>query len=212
VIVVLSGAWPPSAFFATPCRLDGLLAGSLVALARRDQADWAQLQRCAGRLVLGSGCLLLGIALGQRHFIPDVGHAAAVDESLVLTVGIAALAVLFSGLIVLAVDAAEGSRLRRLLESDGLRAIGKYSYAIYVFHSLILLAMVQLLSPLSHAPVFIAKPVAVIGVLAASFVAAWLSYHLYEKHFLRLKRFFEYQEPAHSATLVPSPCLSYRNA
>ena len=194
VIVVLSGVWPLTAFFITPCRVDGLLAGSLVALAWRDEADWTLLKLWAGRLVLGTGCLLLGIALGQRHFLPDAdpnrGHMASVDGSLVVTVGIAALAVFFSGLIVLAVDAAEGSRLRRLLERTELRAIGKYSYAIYVFHSLILLATVQFLSPLSRVPAFIAKPVAVIWVSAASFVVAWLSYHLFEKHFLRLKRYF----------------------
>jgi peptidoglycan/LPS O-acetylase OafA/YrhL len=154
----------------------------------------------------------LGIAFGQRHFLPDVDFRrehAVVDSSLVLTVGIAALAVFFSGLIVLAVDAAEGSRRRRLLERNGLRAIGKYSYATYVFHSLILLATVQLLSPLSHAPVFIAKPVAVIGVLAASFVAAWLSYHLYEKHFLRLKRFFRVSGagPLGDAGSLPTPVV-----
>ena len=27
-----------------------------------------------------------------------------------------------------------------------------------------------------------------------SLIAAWLSWHLYEKHFLKLKRFFEYRE------------------
>ena len=68
----------------------------------------------------------------------------------------------------------------------------------------------QLLSSLSHAPTFIAKPVTVVWVLGASFVAAWLSYHLFEKHFLRLKRFFEYREPAHSATPVPSQYPSYQ--
>jgi peptidoglycan/LPS O-acetylase OafA/YrhL len=216
VIVVLSGVWPLTAFFITPCRVDGLLAGSLVALAWRDEADWTLLKLWAGRLVLGTGCLLLGIALGQRHFLPDADpnreHMASVDGSLVVTVGIAALAVFFSGLIVLAVDAAEGSRLRRLLERTELRAIGKYSYAIYVFHSLILLATVQFLSPLSRVPAFIAKPVAVIWVSAASFVVAWLSYHLFEKHFLRLKRFFEYQGPVHSAYLVPSLGPLYRDA
>jgi peptidoglycan/LPS O-acetylase OafA/YrhL len=209
VIVLLSGAWPMSVFFLTPCRLDGLLAGSFVALAWRDSATWVQLQRYAGRLVLGAGCLLLGIALGQRHFLPDVtpqqvGHVAAVNGSLVLTIGITALAMFFAGLVVLGVDAAEGGRLRRVLESSSLQAIGKYSYAIYVFHSLILLATVRLLSPLAYVPAFIAKPVAVLWALAASFVVAWLSYHLYEKHFLRLKRFFEYGQPDYMDPPVPS--------
>ena len=68
----------------------------------------------------------------------------------------------------------------------------------------------QLLSSLSHAPNFIAKPVAVVWVFGVSFVAAWLSYHLYEKHFLRLKRFFEYREPAYSATPFPSQYPSYQ--
>jgi peptidoglycan/LPS O-acetylase OafA/YrhL len=209
VIMLLSGGWPLSAFFLTPCRLDSLLAGSFVALAWRDSADWARLQRYAGRFVLGSSCLLLGIALGQRHFLPDVtsqqvGHEAAVNGNLVLTVGIAALAMFFAGLVALAVDATEGSRLRRVLESPGLRAIGKYSYAIYVFHSLILLATVRLLSPLVYVPAFIAKPVVVFWALSASFAAAWLSYHLYEKHFLRLKRFFECRQSEYTDTPVHS--------
>ena len=215
VIVVLSGSWPLVGFFVTPCRVDGLLAGSMVALAWRDHSDWAQLRRWAGRLALGSGCLLVGIALGQRHFLPEVDikqGQGAVDASLVLTIGIAALATFFSGLIVLAVEAPLGSRLRRLLECNGLRAFGKYSYAIYVLHGLILSATVQLTSPLLHVPSFIAKPVTMILVSAASFAVAWISYHLYEKHFLRLKRFFEYQQPVHLEALVSSQCVSYSNA
>jgi peptidoglycan/LPS O-acetylase OafA/YrhL len=209
VMVLLNGAWPMSAFFLTPCRLDSLLAGSFVALAWRDPADWVRLNRYARQLVLGAGCLLFGMALGQRHFLPDVtpqqvGHDAAVNASLVLTVGITALAIFFAGLVALAVDATEGSRLRRVLEGRHLQAIGKYSYAIYVFHTLILLTTVRLFSPLAYVPAFIAKPVAVLWTLSASFVAAWLSYHLYEKHFLRLKRFFEYQQPNHADTPVLS--------
>jgi peptidoglycan/LPS O-acetylase OafA/YrhL len=218
VLVLLSGAWPMSAFFLTPCRLDGLLAGSFVALAWRDSADWAWLQRYVGRLALGSGFLLLGIALGQRHFLPDVtpqqvGNEAAANGNLVLTIGIAALAMFFAGLVALVVDATKDGRLQRVLERPSLRVIGKYSYAIYVFHALILLATVRLLSPLAYVPAFIAKPVAVLWALSASFVAAWLSYHLYEKHFLRLKRFFDYQQPDYADTSVPSQrqLYVYRN-
>jgi peptidoglycan/LPS O-acetylase OafA/YrhL len=216
VIVVLSGARPISAFFLTPCRLDGLLAGSWVALAWRDPADRARLRRSAARYVTGSGCLLLGIALGQRHFIPEVDlrrvPGAAVDGTLVITVGIAALAVFFAGLVVLAVDAPEGGRLRRVLESQGLRALGRYSYGIYVLHTLVLLATVRALSRLPHVPAVVAKPFAVAWVLALSLAVAWLSYHLYEKHFLRLKRFFEYQEPADPVSLVSPQPVSLRNA
>ena len=109
MIVVLSGVWPLTAFFITPCRVDGLLAGSLVALAWRDEADWTLLKLWAGRLVLGTGCLLLGIALGQRHFLPDADpnreHMASVDGSLVVTVGIAG-----AGRLLLGPDRAGGGR------------------------------------------------------------------------------------------------------
>jgi hypothetical protein len=32
--------------------------------------------------------------------------------------------------------------------------------------------------------------------LATSFIVAWLSYHVYEKHFLRLKTHFKVNRPA----------------
>jgi peptidoglycan/LPS O-acetylase OafA/YrhL len=183
----------------TPCRLDGLLLGSFVALCWRDPADWARLQRYSGRLVFGSGCLLLAIAIGPQYFLATeepqhVGQVVAITEKLIRVVVFALLAVCFVGLVALAVGGASRGRVRGLLESPGMLAIGKYSYAIYVFHNLILLWTVRLLSPLSHAPAYVAKPLGAICVLAASFAAAWLSYHLYEKHFLRFKRCFEYSE------------------
>lgn len=217
VAVVASWAQPIGAFFITPCRVDGLLAGAWIALAWRDARVWAQLRPFMWPLFGASGGLLLGIALGQRHFIPDVaaqliGSEAAVNGNLVITVGIAALAVFFAALVALAVDATEGSRLRQFLETPALRSIGKYSYAIYVFHALILSASVHIAAPVSHVPPFIAKPLFVLWVLAASYVAAWLSYHLFEKHFLGLKSYFEYREPARDVGLVPAPHQPLSNA
>jgi peptidoglycan/LPS O-acetylase OafA/YrhL len=216
VAVVASGVWPLTGFFVTPFRLDGLLAGSWVALAWRDQADWERLRRWGGPFLWGTGGLLLTIALGQGHFIPDADPSrmpdAAVDGTLVITVGVAALAVFFSAFIVLTLNAKEGSGLRRILENGGLRAIGKYSYAIYVFHALILLLTVRLFSPVSNLPLFVVKAAVVVWVLAASFAAAWLSYHLYEKHFLRLKTQFEYRKPTHADVSVPAPNHPLTNA
>jgi len=137
VIVVLWGTQPITAFFLTPFRLDGLLIGSWVALAKRDRDDWFQLRRYAGWLTSGCGGLLLGIALGQRHFIPGATPertaGAFVNGNMVLTVGIAALAVFFGGTLVLTLESTQGSQMRTVLEAKWLRAFGKYSYGMYVF-------------------------------------------------------------------------------
>ncbi len=163
--------------------------------------------------VQGVKCLL---ALGQGHFLPDGaflrGHPAAVDSSLVLTIGIAALAVFFAGLVALAVDAGNADRLRRLWENRGLRVIGEYSYGIYVFHPLLLAATIAWLAPSAYLPPFLAKPVVALWLLGISLVVAWLSYHLYEKHFLRLKRYFEYRKVPQIPALLPSQPASYTHA
>jgi peptidoglycan/LPS O-acetylase OafA/YrhL len=40
--------------------------------------------------------------------------------------------------------------------------------------------------------------------IAATFVAAWASYHLYEKHFLKMKRFFRTRPvPAKKVASLP---------
>jgi len=66
--------------------------------------------------------------------------------------------------MVLTLETAQGSQLRSLLEGNWLRAIGKYSYGMYVFHGVILLATVRLVSPLNATPAYIAKLIAVLWI------------------------------------------------
>jgi len=81
----------------------------------------------------------------------------------------------------------------RLLSFAPLRSVGRYSYAIYIFHNLLhqlvgepwLMARFGKLPPLPIAFVY------ALVVFAVSYVAAFCSYHALEKHFLKLKRFFE---------------------
>jgi peptidoglycan/LPS O-acetylase OafA/YrhL len=76
-----------------------------------------------------------------------------------------------------------------------LRFLGKYSYGLYVLHVLVLSALAL---PLRAALLGAThrKAVAVVGAglmcFAISVVAAYASYHLYEKHFLNLKHRFDY--------------------
>lgn len=92
----------------------------------------------------------------------------------------------------------------RVLSSRALTAFGKYSYALYLFN-LPLRALVRdtVLTPESF-PSFPGG--ALVGQLAfyvvsgsLVFCMAFLSYHLFEKHFLRAKRRFPPNRSADAA-------------
>jgi len=94
--------------------------------------------------------------------------------------------------------------LRRLFESRPLRVLGKYSYGLYVLHVPLQPLYLRLFPParlgalgagLGHTG---SRLVGLLGftALAAGVTLglAMLSFHLFERPFLRLKRFFEYGE------------------
>jgi peptidoglycan/LPS O-acetylase OafA/YrhL len=79
---------------------------------------------------------------------------------------------------------------RRILDSKVLRSIGRYSYGMYVIHFPIFLWLQK------HSAVFTrtfgryAPLLFVAAVGVSAYCLAVVSYHLVEKHFLRLKRYF----------------------
>jgi len=95
------------------------------------------------------------------------------------------------------------SRVHRIFGWPWLRSLGKYSYGIYVLHIFVAHAVSTLTGRLLGTSLRIwltphlhSRPLAVLVEFcfnaAVVFLAAFLSYHLYEVHFLRLKRYFGY--------------------
>jgi peptidoglycan/LPS O-acetylase OafA/YrhL len=196
-IVVLSAGADNMARLITPGALDGLLCGGWLAMARRDPATWSRARRWTLPVLCCSGAVVLCVMASKMQFASGL-DLRTTDKTLAggfatLTLGVAALALFFCALMAHVLDAPQGNSLRRVLEHPTLTAIGKYSYAIYVFHSLILVYLYRLaagrLAP--FVPLSPAKLIIALSLLGISFVAAWLSYHGFEIHFLRLKRFFE---------------------
>jgi peptidoglycan/LPS O-acetylase OafA/YrhL len=114
----------------------------------------------------------------------------------VQSVGLTAIAVFFAALLVTAVAAPEGSRWGRFLRAPSLGTFGKYSYALYIFHPLVL-AVLQ--SNGWGADRFAGLgPGMQVGVhlMFAAFATivslgvAWVSWNVMEKHFLKLKHRF----------------------
>jgi len=109
---------------------------------------------------------------------------------------------MFMAYVVRAANGTLSPRLKRFTEWSFLATLGKYSYAIYLFHQpLNQMIGVPLLHAVEPDRVGTAAGLAYIAVVtAASYVLALASYHGYEKHFLALKRYFPSVTPGAART------------
>jgi peptidoglycan/LPS O-acetylase OafA/YrhL len=185
-VALALGTRADAAYVLTPCRLDGLMAGAVLAVAARESGGlgrWRKSAMCA----LAAGCaLLLPLAMwrGMEYSDPIIAVA-----------GFPLLALCYGALLVLTLTA--DGWWARAMRRPALRSWGKYSYGLYLLHYPMLWAMDQKLANVwslraltiggSQLPVVVLR--ATIGVPLA-YAAAWLSYQLYERHFLALKRRF----------------------
>jgi peptidoglycan/LPS O-acetylase OafA/YrhL len=177
-------------YFLTPGRVDGLALGGAIALMARGAGGQARLRRMAPAVLTGALAVLAGAAWHPSGFNPGGGY--------MVSVGYTALAFFFGAVLVLAVDG-RASLLARLLSGRVLRFFGRYSYGLYVVHvPLIALGALAGVSPNGFAGTRwelagLAGYVVMMG--AAAIVVALASWHLYEKHFLKLKARFAYPAP-----------------
>jgi peptidoglycan/LPS O-acetylase OafA/YrhL len=170
----------------TVTRMDALAAGAAAAAAIRVPALAARLSERRRRLAVEAGVLgLIGAA---------ATHEYARDTVAGMTIGYSFLAVAFALWVLSAaiseVAPARGSWLRWA----PLRAFGKYSYAMYVFHKPLHDLVGKRLVARFGLDVQSSAPIAVVYVVVgvfATFVVALASYHLFERHFLALKARFE---------------------
>ena len=199
-----------AAYTLTPGRLDGLMTGAALAVVARLPGGLARLKAVAPQ-VLGAGAFAL-CALAMSR-----GGLDALDP-VVAVVAYPILALVFGSLLVLALTTPPTGRLVRTLSSPSLGAWGKYSYAIYLVHY-------PLLGAIEWKTTFYQREVALLGgsrlpsvlLLAAltmslSYVLGWLSYHLYEKRFLELKRYFPLQRSLPRPSAAPDVTTQQREA
>jgi peptidoglycan/LPS O-acetylase OafA/YrhL len=84
-----------------------------------------------------------------------------------------------------------------VLEHPLLRTAGKYSYGMYLFHSL-LLGPVERLVPAASLQTAVGSELGgnllfMAAFVAACFGVAFVSWHAYEKHWLAFKTWFDYR-------------------
>lgn len=185
--------WPAlaerAAYSFTIARIDALALGALLAVLLRERESFGWITTWlprAGLLTLVAVPLIMAV---NHNFAPVTDGLGLFNQTLA-ALGFAALllaALLPKGL--------PGRLLQRALNLGWLRTVGKYSYAMYVFHLPLMWwiePQVGRYFPLAeHANLSVAL-VTNSTVMVSTLAVAWLSWRLLEQPFLKLKRFFPY--------------------
>ncbi len=169
------------------CRMDALALGGAAAAAVRIPAWKARLLTMHDRWLVRAAMLGLFGLLVTRGFWTGTPVGITIGYTIVALTGTLLL------IAIVGAEASGASGWVRIFRWRPLRAMGKYSYAIYVLHKpLHDLAGKPLLKVLridvTQSVAWSAGYMAV--AIACSFLLAFCSWHLLEKRFLGMKRFF----------------------
>ena len=181
---------PLATYVLMPTRMDALAAGAALALVARGAGGLRSLGRWPGVTLALS--VSVGVLLYAVHIVRNI-------DPLIRTIQHSLLAATFAALIAMSLLSARGSVLRLVLGSVPLVVLGKYSYALYVFHHPIVLLMRDFGFQVHLVPSVFGSQwpgLAVFSAIAAalSFVCALLSWRFVEAPMLRLKRYLNRSE------------------
>jgi peptidoglycan/LPS O-acetylase OafA/YrhL len=185
VWLAASGADVEMIYRLTPCRIDALVLGALMAVCVRDEQMIVRIRRIRRRLFFTGVTSAVGIAaVAGPLWQSPLQH----------TLGMTVLAILFATLV-FCVHTRQAGEFA-FLESSLLMRIGKYSYGIYVFHMLpnrvAYQAVTNFLASTHPAVALLAKVAYMGGMFVLVYLVALLSFHVFEGPFLALKKHFTY--------------------
>lgn len=179
----------------TFCRCDELAIGSAAAILARSNARHYLTAKATVVCALASfACLTLMTLLRADQGI----GAMVILSARYLTMG------LFSASSIVSAALFPKGIFANVVNARILRVLGKYSYGLYVYHVLLLYFCTQYVGREVYRLVHLPATAALLVFLASSsisFAAAYLSWHLYEKQFLKLKKFFEYRHSQASGAI-----------
>lgn len=165
----------------TICRADSLLVGAWLALAVRGPIRDRVFRAAIPCFWIGL-VACCGIASATGNFDWERNYA-------VNAYGYSAVALASVSLIAMALQA--GSLIDSLMRASWLRFLGRYSYGIYVYHILVSALVTRAIAPYVHSPGLL-RIVFIVVAASVSILISVVSFNYFEKPFLSMKRFFNY--------------------
>jgi peptidoglycan/LPS O-acetylase OafA/YrhL len=195
-VLLMRHVLPVAVFVLLWTRWDALMAGAFVALAVRSETGQRLLRRYGTPVAVMAAMALMAAAA--------YGRGLSQYKPAMQTLGFSAIAVLSAAAIVRALDPA--SRLAGLLSVRWLRSIGRYAYALYLFHGWAMWLVSRTGLRSDHPPALLGQPILgslVIALVAGclAYLMAWASWRAFEEPILRLKRYLPYDRPLRTPQL-----------
>jgi len=189
-----------------PARMDALALGGLLAILVRTEG-WVERVRSLLRpgVLTGLG-LLLAAALASLVLSPEDGPFGPLQLHTQL-LAYPAVDLLSVCLVAYAVLPGAGEQSRALLFKPML-SLGKYSYALYLLHIPLRNLLFNRIFPNGNLPIvwgsqLPAQLILIVVAIGLTYLVALVSWHLFERHFLRLKKYFEYRRDESAIQIIP---------
>ncbi len=194
----LAGTNVLAVYTLTPCRFDALCIGGFLSVMVRGEGEaekWLAWLRKTGRnlLIPSAAFIVVTAAIGTQT---QWGH------SILRPLRESAWTFCFAAVIAYALTSPKDSIIGKFFVSGPMTFLGKYSYGLYVFHAMLSYYMTthhtldwwKTFIPVHLVAVLVQ---AVVGI-ALSIAMALISFHFFEKPFLKLKLRYEAPKPAAS--------------
>lgn len=187
-----------STYVMSLTRMDSLCMGAIVAIGMRHTAllqqwaRWLPLVMCSAFVALVGVDVFYPVLKSQSFAAYSLGHTL--------------LAISFVSLIASVVVVPPQHLLARVFSITPLLELGKYSYAIYVFHRFVYAGVMQF--DWSAFPPMAAGWLIFFATLAGCLLIAQISWRFIEQPCLALKKYF----PRPGETGKPLPSLTYKAA
>lgn len=182
-------------YVATPTRLDGLMLGAIVAAWYVEDPRLVRARRLAAPAAMGAA-IILAVLL-----VPGWGGGRTAP---LMVVGTLAVNVLFAAVLVAVLTRAAGGLPERFFSFRPFVFLGAYSYGIYVAHPFVQDVLARHWQdawlPRLMGSLLPGRFVFMVLCGGASVLVALASWHGWEKHWLKLKRFAPTASPRRAGT------------
>ena len=182
--MVIYGTTGTALYTSTFTHMDALLLGSVLAVLKGEGDFSTRLVRHLGALALCAIAVLVGLILVEGKLGFEYVSVSAI--------GLPAIALIGAYILVKGVSVSPEHRLTRVLQNRVVMYFGKLCYGLYLLHQPIGSAVTKFI-PFDSIPLWgSVLPSTLLNVIVSvllSLLVAHLSFHLFEKHFLKLKKY-----------------------